>query len=54
MNFEITQQLLDAISPYYDLDNITVSTENKVWKGSPYQTDFVTLIEKNNVLFETP
>ena len=52
MNYDITQSLLDAISPYCDLDNISVSTENKVWKGSPYQTDFVTLIEKNNVHFK--
>lgn len=52
MNFHTTQTLLDAIKPYFDLDNIKLSTNNKDWKGRPYQSDYVTLIENQNVHFE--
>jgi len=52
MNYDITQLLLDAISLYCDLSCITVSTENKDWKGRHYLSDVVTLVEKNNVRFE--
>lgn len=52
MNFQITQILLDTIKPYFDIDNIKLSTNNKDWKGHPYQSDFVTLIEDQNVCFE--
>lgn len=52
LNYEITQQLLDAISPYFDLNGITITTENKDWKGRSYRSDFVKLIYKNNVSFE--
>lgn len=52
MHYDITQSLLDAISPYYSLENISIYTENKDWKGRPYQVDFVILIDKNNVSFE--
>lgn len=52
MNFEITSQLLETIKPYTENANITITTENKGWKGRTYKSDFVTLDEKNNVGFE--
>ncbi len=52
MNFEITSELLETIKPYTENVNITVTTENKDWKGGSYNSDFVTVDEKNNVGFE--
>lgn len=52
MNFQTTQILLDAIETYFDIEDITISTEHTDWKGRPYKSDFVTLIEKQNVQFE--
>lgn len=52
MNFEITSELLEAIKPYTENANITITIENKDWKGRNYKSDFVTIDEKNNVGFE--
>lgn len=52
MNFHTTQILLDTIKPYFDVDNIKLSATNKNWKCRPYQSDFVTLIDNQNVCFE--
>ena len=52
MNFFATQILLDTIKPYFNVDGISLSTENNDWKGRPYRSDFVTLIESQNVCFE--
>ncbi|NLZ75451.1 MAG: hypothetical protein GX914_03010 [Erysipelotrichia bacterium] len=52
MNYEITKNLLNAISPYCDLTKTSVLTENTDYKGRLYQSDFVTIDEKNNVHFE--
>lgn len=34
------------------MQDIAISTDNKDWKGRPYQSDLVTLIKKDNVFFE--
>lgn len=52
MNYQITKQLLDVVSSYFDLSKIKISTENNDFKGRPYKSDFVTLIEENDVYFE--
>lgn len=52
MNYQTTQILLDTIKPYFNVDNIKLSTNNKDWRGCPYQSDFVMLIENQNVHFE--
>lgn len=52
MNFEITNELIDTIKPYMENATLTISTDNKDWKGRDYKSDFVTLDKKNNVGFE--
>lgn len=52
MNFEITNELLKSIKPHTENATITISIENKDWKGRNYKSDFVTIDEKNNVGFE--
>ena len=52
MNFEITNKLIDTIKPYMGNATLTISTDNKDWKGRDYKSDFVTLDKKNNVGFE--
>ena len=52
MHFEITSKLLETIKPYTENVNITITTENKDWKGRTYNSDFVTVDEKNNIGFE--
>ena len=52
MNFEITNELIDTIKPYTENATVTISTDNKDWKGRDYKSDFVTIDEKNNVGFE--
>ena len=52
MNFEITKNILDALSPYINAEKVNISTENKDWKGNPYKSDFITIDSINNVGFE--
>jgi len=52
VNFEITSELLETIKPYIENVDITITTENRDWKGRDYKSDFVTIDEKNNVGFE--
>ncbi len=52
MNFENANILLEAIKPYTENATITISTENRDWKGRVYNSDFVTIDEKNDVSFE--
>ena len=52
MNYETTKELLEVIDQYIENANITISTENEDWKGKKYESDFVTIDEKNNVGFE--
>lgn len=52
MNYIITNELLEILKPYTENVNITISTENIDWKGKKYESDFVTIDEKNNVGFE--
>lgn len=52
MNYTATQELLDIAKTYCSPSGITISTENKDWKGRPYRSDFVTLIKKQNIHFE--
>lgn len=52
MNFQTTQILLDDLKTYFNIDDIKISTESKDRKNRPYQSDFVTLIENQNVKFE--
>ena len=46
MNFEITNELIDTIKPYMGNATLTISTDNKDWKGRDYKSDFVTLDKK--------
>ena len=52
MNYETTKELLEVIDQYIENANITISIENEDWKGKKYESDFVTIDEKNNVGFE--
>ena len=52
MNYETTKELLEVIDQYIENANITISTENEDWKGEKYESDFVTIDEKNIVGFE--
>ncbi len=52
MNFENTTQLLEALKPFTENADITVSTENKDWKNRAYRSDLVTIDQENNVGFE--
>ena len=52
MKFEITNELIDTIKSYTENATVTISTENKDWKGRNYESDFVTIDKKNNVGFE--
>lgn len=52
MNFQTTQLLLEDLKTYCDLEDIRISTDNTDWSGCPYQSDFVTLIECQDVGFE--
>ena len=52
MNYETTKELLEVIDQYIENANITISTENQDWKGEKYESDFVTIDEKNSVGFE--
>lgn len=51
-NYIQTRELLDAISPFYGVDAIVVSTENLDWRGEKYKSDLVTLVEEHNIGFE--
>ena len=51
-NYRQTRELLTAISPYYEADNIVTSTENLDWRGEKYQSDLVMLDEEHNIGFE--
>lgn len=52
MNYSVTQELLSIAKAYCNPENITISTENKDFKGRTYLSDFITLIEKQNISFE--
>lgn len=52
LNYPVTQELLDAVEPYCNLEKVAVSTDNQDWRGRPIQSDFVMLIEKQNICFE--
>lgn len=52
MNFEITKNILDTLSPYINAEKVIISTENKDWKGNLCKSDFVTIDSTNNVGFE--
>lgn len=52
MIYKETQELIDAIKPYCSLDSLSISTENKDWKGKPYQSDLVWILQKHFVGFE--
>ena len=43
MNFEITNELIDAIKQHTENATITITTENKDWKGRTYKSDFITI-----------
>lgn len=52
-NYEATIELIKVIEPYISVDNLKIRMdENKDWRGSKYKTDYVVVIEKNNVSFE--
>lgn len=52
MNYDITNEILEALKPYIGNANITLSTENKDWKNRDYNSDFVTIDKKNHIAFE--
>lgn len=52
MNFEATKELINTLSPFMNVKSLSISTENKDWKGRPYQSDLVMLDDKNNICFE--
>ncbi|MCI9449754.1 MAG: hypothetical protein HFE30_05830 [Clostridiales bacterium] len=52
MNFNVTKILLDGLKPYFNIDNVKVSTDNKNKNGRLNRSDFVTLIERQNFCFE--
>ena len=52
MNFKITNELIDTIKPYIENATVTISSDNKDWKGRDYKSDFVTIDANNNVGFE--
>lgn len=52
MNFEITKEILNSLTPYINADKISISTESKDWKGKPYESDFVNIDSTNDVGFE--
>lgn len=52
MNYPTTELLLDEMQNYFDIDDFSIVTESKDYRGRPYRSDFVTLIEKQNVRFE--
>ncbi len=52
MNYETTNELLDAIRSYIKNSNIQIKTFNKDWRGEEYRTDYILIDEENNVGFE--
>lgn len=52
MNYEITKELIETITPYIVPDSITISTNKMNWKGSKYYSDLVTADQKHRVGFE--
>lgn len=52
MNYEITKDLIEAITPYIVSDNITISDNDMNWKGEMYHSDLVMVDQKNHVGFE--
>jgi len=52
MNFQDTQDLIDAIKPYCDLSTLSISIDNKDWRGRSYTSDLVRILEKHHVGFE--
>lgn len=52
MNYEITKELIETITPYIVPDSITISTNKINWKGSKYYSDLVTAEQKHRVGFE--
>lgn len=52
MNYKVTEEILSAIRPICDLNNIYISIENKDWRGKTYKSDYVTIIDGHNIGFE--
>ncbi len=52
MNYITTEKILNALRPVCDLSNISITTENKDWKGRTYKSDYVTIIKTHNIGFE--
>ena len=52
MNYKDTEKILNKIQKICDLKNMTISTENKDWRGRTYKSDFVSLIPQHNTGFE--
>jgi len=52
MIYRDTQDLIDAIKPYCSLDTLSISTENRDWRGKLYRSDLVWILEKYFVGFE--
>jgi len=52
MLYKDTQDLIDAIKPYCSLDTLYISTDNRDWRGKPYQSDLVWILKKHHIGFE--
>lgn len=52
MNFEITKDILETLTPYINTEKVSISTENIDWTGKPCKSDFVTIDNINEVGFE--
>lgn len=52
MNYCETQKLLDIIYKYLPAESLFVQTENTDWRGRKYKSDFVNVLESDNIGFE--
>jgi len=52
MIYKDTQDLIDAIRPFCNVEKLSLSTENIDWRGRPYKSDLVRINPKYHVVFE--
>ncbi len=55
MNFEATKRLLDVVSSYIPIENLTVKSDGNIdWRGRAYIADFVEIIKEgsNQISFQ--
>lgn len=52
LNYTVTQELLNIIEPFVSVHAISISTRNVDWRGKEYDSDLITIDDKNRIGFE--